>query len=263
MINLRSTGLTIGAALSVALASGTAHAGAALDDDKAAAVKDPTVEQTPEQLLEAAEGDITYGVGLRLRQVWLPVWLLEHPFVQHATGGASNQGIGVEFTRRRNTFELTLGLEFEHLTVGPGPWLDNNKSIPGDEVDWVQDGGYNGNGKPFGWFTFDVTFINHIPLTKQLFFRYGGGAGLGILTGEVDHIDRHCATADFSSCALGAGGVDTNGGAVIAYNLHTPVFPVITALAGLQFKPTPNVTINLEAGIRPLPFFGLSSAYFF
>jgi hypothetical protein len=260
MIQLRMSGLTIGAMLSVALASGSAHAGAALDDDKRPAA-DTTPEQTPDQAAAADEGEATYAVGLRLRQLWLPKGMIEL-FVQHAAGGASNQGVGVEFVRRRDTFELQIGLEFEHITVGKGPWLDNNKSIPADEVDYVQDGSVN--GKPFGWFTIDFTFINHAPINKSLSFRYGGGAGIGILTGQVTHIDRRCATSDFASCELGAGGTDTNGGAVIPYDLKTPVFPVITGLIGLQYKPIDNLTINLETGIRTvLPFVGISSDYFF
>ena len=31
----------------------------------------------------------------------------------------------------------------------------------------------------------------------------------------------------------------------------------------LQIKPTPKAVINIEAGIRTLPFFGFSAGYFF
>jgi hypothetical protein len=256
MIQLRTTGLTIGAMLSVVLASGSAHAGAALDDDNKPAA---TEEQTPEQAAAAAEDDggVTYGVGLRGRHLWLPQGVLEL-FLQRAPGGASNWGYGVEIVRRRENFELQLGLEFEHITVAKGAWLDKNKSIPADEVDYVQDG----IDKPFGWFTIDFTFINHAPITKEISFRYGGGAGIGILTGQVTHIDRACSGSTFDTCELGQGGTNTNGGAVIPYDLP-PVFPVITGLVGFQFKPIDNLTINVEAGIRTLPFAGISSNYFF
>ena len=43
----------------------------------------------------------------------------------------------------------------------------------------------------------------------------------------------------------------------------TPVFPVVNLIVGLQFKPMEKMTINLEGGLRTLPFFGVSSTYFF
>jgi len=41
------------------------------------------------------------------------------------------------------------------------------------------------------------------------------------------------------------------------------VFPVVNAIVGLQLKPTDHTTINLEGGIRTLPFVGVSSSFFF
>ena len=41
------------------------------------------------------------------------------------------------------------------------------------------------------------------------------------------------------------------------YNLP-PVFPVVNAIIGVQIKPTDKIVINIEGGIRTLPFFGIS-----
>lgn len=251
MIDPRTPRLLVGALLFVGLARGPAVAGVALDDDKKPAPS-PALDDAP----KAGSGDDAnvYGVGLRLRNVRIPTAVLEL-FLERAAGGASNVGYGLELVRRRGTFEVQLGLEFEHLTVTRGYWLDKGKSIPADEVDFVQDGAVR--DKPFGWFTIDFTFINHAPLTKWMSLRYGGGAGLGILTGEVTHIDRRCTGATYDTCTL-----DTMGGVVFAYDLP-PVFPVVTGLLGLQFTPLEHLTINLEGGLRTVPFLGMSSNYFF
>jgi hypothetical protein len=46
------------------------------------------------------------------------------------------------------------------------------------------------------------------------------------------------------------------------YNLP-PVFPVVNAIVGFQFRPSPKAVINLEGGIRTIPFIGLSAGYLF
>ena len=55
-----------------------------------------------------------------------------------------------------------------------------------------------------------------------------------------------------------------NGGAETtppAYDLGTPVFPVLNAIVGVQIKPIEHMILNLETGIRTLPFIGLSVGY--
>ena len=60
------------------------------------------------------------------------------------------------------------------------------------------------------------------------------------------------------------GGQGTYSGAeaIVKYDLP-PVFPVINALIGLQIKPIEKLTVNVELGIRTLPFFGITADYFF
>jgi hypothetical protein len=47
----------------------------------------------------------------------------------------------------------------------------------------------------------------------------------------------------------------------VKYDLP-PVFPVINGIIGFQFHPMDKMVINLEGGIRTLPFIGLSVGYF-
>lgn len=213
--------------------------------------------------------DVEYGVGLRLRSVWVPKAVLEL-FIQRAEG-AQNFGYGVDLTRRRGTSELQLGFEYERVNVGEGVWINKNDNVAtGDEADYVLSPKHSGH--QLAWFTVEFTFINHAEINKTFSVRYGGGLGVGVVLGELDHYNIVCngatnstpepgcvptrfgGTADYSS--------DPGGETQVAYNLP-PVFPVVNAILGLQIKPTDKLTINIEGGIRTLPFFGVSSSYFF
>ena len=120
--------------------------------------------------------------------------------------------------------------------------------------------------------------MNHAPINKYVSFRYGGGAGIGIMTGGVYRYDVACAGGatnsnpepgcvpqDHFSFGTGHSSDDSNGApesAPVKYDIP-PVFPVVNAIIGLQIKPFDRAVINVEAGIRTLPFFGVSLGYFF
>jgi len=250
--------------VSSAVAGGSAWAGPALDDDKQ---KERTQQTAPEST-EPGEAPVEYGVGVRLRSVWVPKAILEL-FVQRAAGGAQNFGLGVDLTRRRGNTELQLGLEFERVNVGQGVWINKGDDVSaGDEADFVL--GPDASGHQLGWFTVEFTFINHAEINKYLAVRYGGGLGLGIVIGELDHYNIQCVNATNSApepgCVamrFGGNGIYSDGGQIeVAYDLP-PVFPVVNAILGLQIKPTEHMTINVEGGIRTLPFLGVSSSIFF
>ncbi|HEX2688608.1 MAG TPA: hypothetical protein VHN14_18400 [Kofleriaceae bacterium] len=190
-------------------------------------------------------------------------------FVERAAGGAQNYGLGVDLARRHGTTELQLGFEYEHINVGQGVWINKGDNVAaGDESDYVL--GPDASGHQLGWFTVEFTFLNHAEIGKILAVRYGGGLGLGVVLGELDHYNIVCVNATnampepgcvptrFSGQGMYSEGTETQ----VAYSLP-PVFPVVNAILGLQIKPTAHMTINLEAGIRTLPFAGISTAVFF
>jgi hypothetical protein len=220
--------------------------GAALDDDAAATTTDPTVTD-PSTGVVAEEA--RFGVGIRLRNVRMPRGLIEL-FVERAATGTSNFGFGLELIRRKGDFEFQVGFEYESIDGDSGIWIDKGESIPQDDVDFVE-------FKNFGWFTFEVTFLNHTKLAKQVALRYGGGAGLGIFKGSVNYTDYMCTTSSTDSCNPLPGG-ETNQ----EYDIP-PVFPVINAIIGLQFRPVENLVVNVEAGIRTALFFGTGISYYF
>ncbi|HTR55553.1 MAG TPA: hypothetical protein VMJ10_32975 [Kofleriaceae bacterium] len=251
-------------------ATSAAHAqGAALDSSSAAPPPPPTAGPAPD-----AADKPEYGIDLRLREVYLPAGLIGL-FVTRAAGGASNTGYGVDFVRRRGTLELQLGLEYEHITMQEGVYINSGDNVAnGDTIDYILSPAHAGTD--FGWFTLEFTFMNHAPINKYVSFRYGGGAGIGILTGAVKRYDTACApgatndnvTPQCVPAVLGTGGggtisPDSSGEKEpAAYNLP-PVFPVVNAIIGFQIKPTDKAVINIEGGIRTLPFIGVSAGYFF
>lgn len=268
---MRTASLVTSFAL-VAMTAGSARAGAALDDDShKAGVAGQPAALTAEEPVVADTTPVEYGVGLRLRSVYIPKPILGL-FLERAAGGSQNIGIGADITRRRGNTELQLGFEYEKITVGEGVWINKGDSVPSNEADYVLSPEHSGHS--LGWFTIEFTFINNAPINKWLAFRYGGGAGIGILAGELDHYNIQCAPGSSNSspepgCVpprFGGQGQYTDpqpGQAIqVAYNLP-PVFPVVNAIIGLQFKPLEKWTINLEGGIRTLPFLGVESSYFF
>jgi len=255
----------LGGLISSAFAGGSAWAGPALDDDKAKEHTPPPEAASADEVVNPVE----YGVGIRARSVWVPKAILEL-FVDRSAGGAQNYGFGVDLTRRRGTTELQLGFEYERVNVGQGVWINKGDNVAsGDEADFVL--GPDASGHQLSWFTVEFTFLNHAEINKTFAVRYGGGLGLGIVLGELDHYNIICAAGTTNEgpepgCVpprFGGQGTYSEGSEVqVAYNLP-PVFPVVNAIVGLQIRPTENVTINVEGGIRTLPFFGVSGSVFF
>ena len=42
-----------------------------------------------------------------------------------------------------------------------------------------------------------------------------------------------------------------------------PVMLVINAIVGVQVRPTNEIFINIEGGLRTVPFFGMTAGYYF
>lgn len=225
------------AALALAMIA-TAPAASADDDDAPASATPSTGPGTK------------IGVGVRLRNVRIPQGLIE-AFVDSAPGGSSNVGFGLEVSRRRGQFEVQLGLEYDSISIKDGLWIEKDKPIPANEPDYVEFEG-------FGWFTAELSFMYHTPIIDQLSVRYGGGAGIAVFTGDVIRTDYRCTSTAPDSCMEYSGAENVKN----PYDLP-PVFFVVNAIVGLQIKPTEEIFINVEGGIRTLPFFGMTAGYYF
>ncbi len=240
------TAAMVGAATLMGTAA-AASAQAALDDEEEVPA---TTESTPSE--EGAQwGDKAHvGVGLRLRNVRVPQGLIEI-FVERANGGSSEFGIGLEVSRRKGNFEVQFGLEYEKIYIEPGIWIDKGDTIPEDEPDFVE-------FRDFGWVTAEVSFLNHTPIAKQFALRYGGGAGIAIMRGDVVRTDYRCSSADTDSCSESPAAENIDE----PYEIP-PVMLIVNAIIGVQIRPIESVFINIEGGLRTVPFFGTTLGYYF
>jgi hypothetical protein len=91
--------------------------------------------------------------------------------------------------------------------------------------------------------------------------RYGGGFGLGVLLGDVLQTDAICTGRNVND--PGVCMVDPNAAQVNEPADVPPVFPVINVVGGVQFRPMPQLLINLELGLRTAPYLGLGTQYLF
>lgn len=196
-----------------------------------------------------------YGVGLRLRGVFEPAFMMNLFVEEQTSGGLFKPGFGLELNRRKGDFELVLGFEYESLSPSDGYWLEkgDDGTSPGQTPDFVDFDGLS-------WFTTDLTFMFHSPMSEKVAFRYGAGFGLGIVFGDALQTDTNCTGTDFENdCTL-----DTGGGAQVNDPADIPpVFPVVNLILGAQFRPSRQVSINVETGLRTLFFFGISGTYYF
>ena len=257
---------------------GTASAGPALDEGQSPPPPPSGGSPTPaEPSVAAAAGEqpIEYGVGLRLRNVRIPKGEIELFVDRAGNTGSSSVGFGIDLTRRRGNVELQLGFETEAIKGGEGIWIESGKNIAtGDVADYVLPA--KNQESQLRWYTLEFTFLNHAVINKYISFRYGGGAGLGIVGGKLQHLNMVCAGTGATNemplpCEPNQFGGHGNApceedgaacGTLVKYNIP-PVFPVVNAIIGLQFRPTDKMTINLEGGIRTFLFFGTSASYFF
>lgn len=195
-----------------------------------------------------------YGVGLRLRGVFEPAFMMNLFVEEQTSGGMFHPGFGLELNRRKGNFELVLGFEYENLSPDDGYWLEKGDDgvTPGQFPDFIDFDGLS-------WFTTDLTFMFHTPMSESVAFRYGAGFGLGIVFGDALQTDQVCSGPDFETqCMDAPGGEQVDDPADIP-----PVFPVVNLILGTQFRPSRKVSINIETGIRTVFFFGLSGTYYF
>jgi hypothetical protein len=198
-----------------------------------------------------------YGVGVRVRTIYVPKFLLEL-FVEKASSGVFKPGFGLEVSRRKGNFELVIGAEYENVSPDDGFWLDkgDDPNVPEEAPDYLE-------FDNLSWVTADVAFLFNAAFNDRLSFRYGAGLGIGVVIGEVLQTDSTCVAGTGEddieeNCMENPNGEQVNDPADLP-----PVFPVVNLIMGLQFRPIDKLTINLETGIRTVGFFGLSSTYYF
>lgn len=221
-----------------------------LGDESEGAVAEPMAEEAP-----VDPNAIRHGIGLRARYIFVPQSLIE-VFVEAAPSGVSQTGFGLDYVRRKKEFEFSVGFEYDALSPSNGFFVERGGdpvTMPGttDEIRFDN----------LSWFTIDAAFVYHHKLSDLVSLRYGGGIGIGIVSGEIIQTDAMCSGPNpQSDCsrvptAIPGGEFDTK-----QDFFRFP--PVFSALGGVQITPGHNVAINVELGMRTVFYTGIGVQYF-
>jgi hypothetical protein len=254
-------------------------AGAVSSTPSASAESDTTtVAGVP--MVDAAAQDargVHYGLGLRGRWATVPSWLLGI-FLQEKQS-LSSYAVGLEGFRRSGSFDLVLGVGWQALSPPDGNWLGKGKD-PATETDYVQ-------FRSLGAVSVDVAFISRTELNPYVFLHYGGGIGIGIITGKMLRTSDGSAgcrdtPGDVTKChpiictqgpcteatlAASEGSPDTaqNPSRFQDHNVP-PVYPIVNLITGLDFKipSAPGLEFKIDLGyFFPYFFLGAGTAYQF
>jgi len=220
-----------------------------------------------------------YGIGLRGRWATVPKWLLGI-FLKEKQA-LSSYTVGLEGFRRSGSFDLVLGVAWQALSPPDGNWLGKGKD-PLTETDYVQ-------FRDFGSVSVDVAFLSRTELNPYVFLHYGGGVGIGIVTGKIlgtSNGSPGCMTSPgdptkcyplISGCPSGPcsetalsnseGTFDSPARGSRHNEPNVPsVYPLVNLLVGLDFK-IPNaggLELKIDGGyFFPYFFLGAGTAYQF
>jgi hypothetical protein len=125
------------------------------------------------------DGRTLYALGVRGRLFLAPGWMLA-PFLDQYNA-VTRGSIGLEFTRRRGTFDVVTSLDFTWMSPADGNFLGAGKD-PTLDTHYVEFRGFN-------FLSLDVSFYYHHEVTRWLEVLVGGGIGLGLVLGDIDDIN--------------------------------------------------------------------------
>jgi len=245
--------------------------GGAAPRGEAAPDADTTVAGVP--MVDIAKQDATgarYGLGLRARWVSVPSWLLG-VFLDQSKS-LSSYSVGLEGFRRHGDFDFVLGVAWQSLSPPDGNWLGKGKN-PVTDTDYVQFRG-------LGAVSIDAAFILRKDLSQYVTFHYGGGLGLGIVTGKMLRtsdgtagcasspgdvtkcypvLTPPCNSGPCSESQLKASEGNTDSyqhGSRFTDGDFPPVYPILELLTGLDFRiPSVNgLEVKVEGGFF-FPYF--------
>ncbi|HZS38897.1 MAG TPA: hypothetical protein VFF06_18820 [Polyangia bacterium] len=217
-----------------------------------------------------------YQLGARIRGIFVTNAMLM-PYLQAATSMES-WSLGFEFIYRRPKFDVVTSLDISSIDVHDGNWLANDHMADADTHFLQFRGVY--------FISVDVSLIGHWSINKWLELRYGGGLGVGGVTGDVlttngssacsiSNVNNVSACNPFNPPVTGAAlepklksteGPSTDS----ADNPHRhvskdkpPAMGVVNILVGLRVKLPKKFAAQFEIGFRDAIFFGLGAHYLF
>lgn len=243
-------------------------------------VAPPAWAQEPETLTAVPESSPyaqQFGMSVRGRYVTVPSWFLDLFTKENVP--LHTAGFLVEAFRRKDNFDIALGLGYQNMSPPDGNWLGRGKD-PAQDTDYVQ-------VKNMSLISLDVSFVWNAWINEYLGVYYGAGLGLGIVTGKVLRTSAAGCTSenvgDETQCkplvcngetcteaelAGSEGGRD--GGPSNPHRFKESsvpgALPIVNVLGGfnLRLPEVPGLEFRLlEAGFHNAFFVGSSVAYLF
>jgi hypothetical protein len=207
-----------------------------------------------------------WGVGARLRYVFVPQAML-NLFLEHSTS-MNSVGFGAEVVGRKGESDIVFGIEYDGASPENGLYQDKGDdpglctSDAGKCPDYTRFDG-------LGMIGLDASFIWHANLSSKVQLRYGGGLGIGIVTGAIYQTKMRCQPGttvsdldDPNACGdptVGANQVEPEKKS----DDVPPVVPIINALIGARFLISDNLAVNVETGFRDLFYLGMGADWIF
>lgn len=204
-----------------------------------------------------------YFLGARFRLLWIPTFLVNLFADVEDWGGAINPGTGLEFTYRKNNFDIVTALWWQGFSSTPG--YMKGQGDQRTEMEHID--------PKLNAFYLSADFIWSHPFNDVLAFTYGAGVGVGIVTGSLTRTEAFYQGSSWHKCS-GAGsgegpdpnyceaeggqyGVDENGSGGDV----PPVVPWIALDLGLRIKPHRNFMMRVDLGVGLGFFLGVSGNY--
>lgn len=217
-----------------------------------------------------------YGLGVELRAMFVPTWMLG-AFLDASTGLVSS-GFGIEGVRRKDGLDLIASVDFGFYSPPDGNYLGSGDD-PARKTDYIHFDGLSA-------LTVAMHFIRHEEILPWMSFIWGGGVGLSLILGDVYRASSAGCTADntgdLNQCR--PLGMDpqrperwindpANGGVKADDTVESPklwretrvppVFPLLHALVGLSFKLSDAFALRVDGGFRNALYAGTALHYFF
>jgi hypothetical protein len=251
-----------------------------------AAAPPAATEPVPPAPVPAADLPHTpYQLGARIRGVFVTSPMLS-PYTRAQTQ-MNSWSLGIEFIYRKPKYDVVTSFDVTSIAVDDGNWLATNEAVnpASDSTHFLQFRGVY-------LISLDVSIIGHTALGKYLELRYGGGVGVGVVTGDVldTHDSSQCSPSNASNLSLcnpfspltNPPGPITGSALEPALkktegpssdsqdNPHRhsspdkwPAAPVVNVLMGLRVKLPHKFSAQFEIGFRDAIFFGAGAHYSF
>ena len=220
-------------------------------------------------------GETYRFVGLRYRALLIPSFIMG----LFGEGGDTIvvHNFGPEFTIRKDAFEYSFAVTYAPYSMGSGP----------SSVDQVTFKDPNDPEEAWELVTSELKvlyltadFVWSTPISSQVSFLYGGGAGIGFVFGNLYRTQAYLDDGVYKPCSgpgqppvLASTGAPYCGNDNDHYDGYTEpswanggskpiIFPWLAIQTGLRWKPHRNFVARVEAGIGLGQFFlGVGADY--